>query len=265
MRPKRFYYLTKISYLGYRYWGWQRQKEGILTVQGAFEKSIRIALEDEEVYFKTMGSSRTDAKVSAFESYVMLHIEKELEIKEFTEKLRQVLPQDIELLDITPSYKEFQIIGNNKEKEYWYYFCSGDKPHPFCSPYMGWFQGELDIPLMQEGAKLFLGTHNYLNFSYKTGPQKKLDRTIFDISIEENTDFLQDKIFPKTYVFKVRGGGFLRFQVRIMIGTLANLGLGKTTLEDIKKALEHPLIKQKPGMVAPAQGLFLKSTKFTHE
>ena len=258
---EKYYYLVKIQYLGFRYHGWQFQP-GVKTVQKMIEKTVNFVLKHDR--FKVLGSSRTDTMVSANESAFELFLFEEINPEDFLQKLNVSLPQDIRILKITPVDAAFNIIQNSKQKEYIYLFSSGEKIHPFCAPFMFGVLNELNIPLIQEGAKLFEGRHNFQRYAYKPSKQTTFEREILLSEVVEN-NLYSANFFPKnTFVFRVKGNGFLRYQVRLMMGILFQLGKGEVDLEFIKDTLQNPNDKTLKEL-APSSGLSLYKIDFTTE
>src|SRR5690606_27328348 len=113
----------------------------------------------------------------------------------------------------------------------------GEKFHPFCAPFMTHIEGNLDIDLMKKGAKFFEGQHNFINYCYRPDEDKNCFREIYRCEIKENTIY-EANFFPeKTYLMHVRGKGFMRYQVRMMMGMLFRLGLGQISFEEFKSTL----------------------------
>lgn len=256
--PKKYYYLIHFQYLGFRYHGWQKQP-GIKTVQLMMEKTINFILEHDS--FRVLSASRTDSMVSANESACELFTKEPVDIQFLEKGLNNNLPSDIRVLKIEETDATFNIIQSSKQKEYVYLFSYGERFHPFSAPYMTFIQETLDLELMKEGAKLFIGEHNFKRFTSKPSEKTILVRTIDDCEIVEN-DLYTANFFPeKSYLIRVKGSGFIRYQIRFIAGTLFKLGTHQITLEDIKTALtgvgEQPL-----GYMAPASGLILNSIKF---
>ncbi len=260
MQPTRFYYLIKVQYLGYRLHGWQRQP-GFKTVEGLIKKTFKFILPDRR--FKILGSSRTDAMVSANESAFELFLEEEPlgEFSDFLKLLNKNLPPDIKALDIQEVDGKFNIIQDSKLKEYHYLFSFGEKNHPFCAPLLTNLQETLDIELMQEGAKLFEGVHHFQNFCVRSSGKSVYEREVQSSEIQENTIYTANFFPKKSYVFVVKGSGFLRYQIRLMMGTLFQLGKGELSLEDIKERLKANSDNQMT-YIAPASGLILHKIEF---
>ncbi len=235
MFDKRFYYLLKIQYLGFRYHGWQKQPD-VLTVERMVERTFSYVLGHKN--FKLLASGRTDAKVSANVAYVELFL-KDAPLPEdnFLELFNSNLPQDIRCQGITKVGKNFNVMDAPKQKEYIYLFSYGDKNHPFAAPYMVNITASLDIELMKEAAQLFKGTHDFRTYAYKPNPETRTISTLETSEIVEN-DLYSANFFPEeSYIFRVCGKGFKRHQVRLMMGALFDLGQGKFDLDFIKQTL----------------------------
>ena len=211
--------------------------------------------------FKTLGASRTDAGVSANEAALELFVREPLEQEELLEKLNLNLPNDIRAMGIEVVDRKFNIIQQPKLKEYTYLFSHGGKNHPFAAPFMVYIREKLDIPLMQEGARLFEGTHNFRRYCIKPGENTVFEREILRSEIRKN-DLHTASFFPKeSFVYYVHGKGFLRHQVRLMMGALFALGKGALKLEDIRESLKG----QEEGHIAfmaPQTGLTLYKMHF---
>ena len=212
--------------------------------------------------FKSLSSGRTDAMVSAECAAIELFLFEPIEdLSAFLELFNRNLPQDIRALDIKEVDAKFNIIQNSKIKEYLYLFAHGEKCHPFCAPIMTTILDELDIELMKEGAKLFEGENYLKTYCYKPTDNGIYTREIMLCELVENTLYTANYFPEKTYILRVQGKGFMRNQIRLMMGTLIDLGKGKLTLQDIKDSLK-PDNDIKMNYIAPASGLILKNIDF---
>jgi len=260
LQRKRYYYLIKLQYLGYRLHGWQRQPN-LKTVEGLIKKTMKFVLPDRQT--KILGSSRTDAMVSANEAAfeLFLYDEPLEDFRSFMRLFNKNLPQDILATSISEVDSLFNIIQNPKLKEYLYLFSFGEKNHPFCAPFMATIQDDLNIDLMKTGAKLFEGSHNFKNYCVAPSENTVFERIIIKSEITENQVYTAN-FFPKTsYVFTVQGAGFLRNQIRLMMGALIQLGKGELQLTDIEKSLKAENT-QVMKSIAPASGLILNRIEF---
>jgi len=197
------------------------------------------------------------AQQSAFELFVYEKIEEAV----FTENLNKSLPNDIRIIEISEVDAAFNIIQNSSTKKYSYLFSSGEKIHPFCAPFMLGVLEELDIELMQKGARLFEGFHNFQRYAYKPSEHTVFEREIISCQIIENTELIANFFPKKTYMLKVEGAGFMRYQIRLMMGVLFQLGKGLVTIEFIKDTLENPSSETLKEL-APSSGLTIDSISF---
>ena len=256
---KRYYYLVKFQYLGYRFHGWQKQPN-LKTIHLMIDRTLKYILKDKK--FKTLVAGRTDAMVSANESAFELFLCHKIEDKyDFLSIFNFNLPQDIKVLEIIEVNESFNIIQHPKVKEYIYLFAFGGKFHPFCAPILTTIQETLDIKKMKSGAKLFEGTHNFKNYCYKASNKGLYDREILSCCIKVNQIYTASFFPENTYMLSVKGKGFGRHQIRLMMGTLIKLGKGEINEEFILKSLE-PNVKLHQDYIAPASGLILNKIDF---
>ena len=212
---------------------------------------------------KILGSSRTDAMVSANDAAfeLFLYDEPLEDFPAFIKLFNKNLPQDIRAMSIVEVDSMFNIIQNPNFKEYLYLFSFGEKYHPFCAPLMATIQEDLNIDLMKAGAKLFEGSRNFKNYCVAPSEYTVFERIIVKSEITENQVYTAN-FFPKTsFVFRVQGAGFLRNQIRLMMGALIQLGKGELQLTDIEKSLQ-PENRQVRNFIAPAAGLILNRIEF---
>ena len=257
---KKYFYLFKIQYLGYRFHGWQKQPK-VKTLHLMIDRTFNYILEDK--YFKTLASGRTDAMVSANEAAFELFLHHKIEDeKAFLELFNKNLPQDIRALSIQEVSEDFNIINSSKTKEYIYLFTSGKKCHPFCAPILTTILDNLDTELMKQGAKLFEGKHNFKTYCYRPSSKGLYNRTIDVCELKEN-DLFTANFFPeKSYALRIIGKGFGRNQIRLMMGALIKLGRGEISLDYIKKSL-LPESTETMDYIAPASGLILNKIEFS--
>ncbi len=185
VQTKKYYYLIHIQYLGFRYHGWLKQP-GVKTVESMIAKTLDFLIGG-DITYKIMGCSRTDSKVSANHSAFELFSNQFFETEQLLTDLNINLPADIRVLKIEEVDKHFSIINAPRIKEYLYLFSFGEKNHPFCASLMSSFQEPLDIELMKEGASLFQGTHNFIQYCTKPRSGTNIVREILVSKIEENT------------------------------------------------------------------------------
>ena len=253
-----FFYLVELQYLGYRYHGWQKQP-GLKTVEKMVERTFRFVLGHSD--YKVLVTGRTDAMVSAGQTYFELFLKEEQEMEKLMGDLNFNLPSDIRILSIRPVDEKFNVINDPKEKEYNYLFSFGVKNHPFSAPFICCIQQPLDLVKMQEAARLFEGAHDFRNYCYKPSDTTLFEREITLSEIVPN-EKLKANFFPEqSYTYRVRGKGFMRHQVRMMMGTLLSVGKGELTKEDVVDSLTTKEIAPH-SYIAPASGLTLNEVKF---
>ena len=251
-----------IQYLGFRYHGWQKQP-GVKTIEGMIEKTLGFILEKsgETPGFRILGASRTDSKVSANQSAFMLFVSDALDMQALQSKLNINLPNDIRVTGVEEKHGTFNIIGSAKVKEYLYLFACGSQSHPFCAAMMHTVPQNLDIKLMKQGAKLFEGQHHFGSYCTKPGPKTCLERDIRICRIEENTEFKASFFPEKSWLLRIQASGFLRYQVRLIMGQLLKLGKNEIDLNRIEQSLSGsqslPLKE-----IAPGSGLILNKIIF---
>lgn len=259
---KKVYYLIYVQYLGFRFHGWQKQKD-VKTIHLMIDKTIRFVLGHDD--FKTLGTSRTDAMVSAsnsaFELFLNEHLEDEYQ---FLKCINKNFPSDIKATKILEVDEKFNIINTPKTKEYIYIFSFGEKAHPFSASLVSSFSNDsFDLELMKEGARVFVGEHDFYKYCTKPTEKTNTKREIIISEIIENT-FFEASFFPiKTYVFRVKSSGFMRNQVRLMMGQLIELGRGKIDLEYLKKTLQG-VDKTHFKYIAPSSGLILYKVSYDY-
>lgn len=259
MQLERKYFLLQIQYLGFRYHGWQKQP-GVKTVEEMLSRTVAFVLGHTE--FKLLASGRTDAMVSAAHSLVELFLNKGQLPQDFFILLNENLPPDIRLLDLEEVDAQFNVIDSPLQKTYLYLFAHGQKLHPFAAPLMAQITEELDLSIMIEAASLFEGEHNLINYVYKPKPATRTLVHISSCKIVPNT-YYEASFFPvESFALEVKGKGFKRHQIRLMMGALIDLGLGNYDLQFIKDSIagEERIHLDR---IAPASGLILQSIEFT--
>ncbi len=259
---KRFYYLMEIQYLGFRYHGWQKQPD-VITVQKVILKTLNWVHPDGEN--KVLASGRTDAMVSVNQTYIEIFTVIEIEdLDLFLTVFNRNLPADVRALSVDPTDKKFNIIQSPKIKEYHYYFSCGDKFHPYSAAFMANFIDELDIALMKKAAQMFEGKKDFYSYTFRPSPDTQTTAEVLSCILEENTA-LNASFFPKkSYVVKIKGMGFKRNQIRLMMGMLIELGRQEKSWDDFIQTLDGKNYI-KLSYIAPASGLQLYNVAFQQQ
>lgn len=255
--PNRF--LVEISYLGFRYHGVQIQP-GYLTVAYRFEELLNAHFPEQYHY---RFSSRTDAMVSSEQSYLLLMFSVDVSLEDVFNVFKK-LPTDIQIKSIKKKSSDY-ILGNDVlEKEYSYYFHFGaEKLNAFLAPFICHIDDELNISQMQLMAQMFEGTHDFRALSFKPTEEQKTIRQISHSKIVQVNDIFGYPV-ENVWEFQVRGQGFLRGQVRMMMGALVSAGQNKLNSQVLKDLLKGNPTEYYAWRV-PGVGLTLKRTLLKSE
>ena len=242
-------YKLTIQYDGSRYDGWQRQGNTDNTIQGKLEGVLsRLAEEPIEI----QGAGRTDAGVHAEGQVASVKLPGTLPAAEVMTYLNQYLPDDISVVAVEETDDRFHARLNATGKVYRYSVRMGACPDVFRRKYQYRVEEPLNIDAMKKAAALLTGTHDYRAFCSNKRYKKSTVRTVFAIDIEVNNADL-------TITF--RGDGFLYNMVRILTGTLLEVGQGLRAHDEIPAILSS-LDRTKAGKTAPAQGLTLVKVEY---
>ncbi len=220
-------YKVTLAYNGNNYVGFQSQINGPsiqdnieLALKRIFNKDIRIVM-----------ASRTDAGVHAYGQVFHFDTDKIMDPYKLKGAINSLTNKDIHVLDVKKVSNKFHARFNVKNKTYKYLVNIGEYD-VFLDGFAYQCFYKLDLELMKKGAELFLGTHDFSSFNTTPYEVKKDQvRTINEFKITKKKDLL---------TITVSGNGFLKNMVRIMVGSLIDLGRGKKSLEEIKDMLDHP-------------------------
>ncbi|KIR01422.1 tRNA pseudouridine synthase A [Lachnospiraceae bacterium TWA4] len=236
-------------YDGSRYYGWQRLKNKE-TIQGKIESVLAKMCGVESIEIN--GAGRTDAGVHAKAMVANVFLDTSLSPEEIRNYLNTYLPNDICILEVRIASMRFHARYNAIGKTYCYTCYIGDTKPVFERKYVTILEKKPNIELMQKASTYLLGTHDFHNFCGNTKMKKSTIRTVNQISIEQEEDFLQ---------FRFHGNGFLQNMVRILVGTLLEIGYEQMSLEELVDVLESGE-RKKAGPTALAQGLCLESIDY---
>ena len=233
-----------IEYDGKRYLGWQRLGDSDKTIQGKIESVIKqMTNEDIEI----IGSGRTDAGTHARGQVANFKTESVLTREEMQKFFNRYLPRDIVITKVEEVPERFHARYNAKGKQYSYYVWNSELPTVFNRSYHFHVPQTLNFEKMEEACQKLMGKHDFIGFSALKKSKKSTVRTIEEISIHQDGPNVQ-------FVFV--GDGFLHKMVRILTGTLLEIGMGKMTVADIDTVFENK-VRQQAGETVPAQALFL--------
>lgn len=233
-----------IEYEGTNYSGWQYQDNAI-SIQQIIEEAIG-SITGEKV--KLIGSGRTDAKVHALGQVANFFTSTNIPGDRFKYALNIKLPDDITIIDSQDVDKDFHSRFCATHKKYKYLIYNGEMPRALYRNFSYHIKNELNLEEMKIASQYFVGTHDFNSFMGARSVVKSTIRTINEINIEKNNDFIE---------ITIDGDSFLRNMVRIIVGTLVEVGLGRRNKEDIIKIIEERN-REVAGHTAPPQGLFLE-------
>lgn len=260
-----------IEYKGTNFAGWQVQPDK-RTVQGEIENSL-LKIFGEEI--KIHGSGRTDAGVHALGQTAHFALEKSLFDRKFNQKnsssknnnlkkrdssllspfivaINSVLPDDIKILKVKKVNDKFHARYDVKEKIYLYKMECLPRPSPLLTGLVGTCKFSLDVKKMQEGATYLIGEHDFTSFSSAKTGVTDFVRTV---------NYIKIKKASSTVIFEISGNGFLYNMVRIIVGTLVNVGIYKLEPKEIKTILDGKA-RSLAGKTTSASGLYLKKVKY---
>lgn len=237
-------YKITVEYDGTKYNGWQRQGNTKNTLQEKFENVISIMCGKETEVF---ASGRTDRGVHAKGQVANFKCDVDMSSDDILTYLNRYLPEDVRVADIAQVDDRFHSRLNAKSKTYEYSIAI-KKPDVFIRKYVYFPDEAPDIRKMKSAAERLIGTHDFHGFSSVGKAKKSTVRTVNSIDITET-----DGVIKLT----VNGNGFLYNMVRIIVGTLYEIGIGKKDESVIDEILETKSRKN-AGITMPAEGLCLK-------
>lgn len=241
-----------LQYEGTRYQGWQKQVSTDNTIQGKLELLLsRMCGTPVEV----QGAGRTDSGVHAYGQVANFHMDTDKTAGEILEYMNAYLPEDIAVLSCEEKPERFHARLNAKGKVYRYHIWNSTVKPVFRRKYVHQVPGILDVEAMEQAAALLCGTHDYQSFTSTKRGKKSTVRTVESIVIERQGEEL---------IFTFKGNGFLYHMVRIMMGTLIEVGLGIRKAEEIPDILDAK-DRSKSGHLIPGQGLALMEVTYDNE
>ena len=240
-----------VQYDGTKYNGWQRQGNTKNTIQEKFENVLSEMCGRKTEIF---ASGRTDAGVHAMAQVANFKCETEMTAEEIRVYLNRYLPEDVRVTDIAEMHERFHSRLNAVSKTYEYRIAA-EKPDVFLRKYVYYTEKVPDVEKMRSASKLLLGTHDFIGFSSLKKTKKSTVRTITDITITEQNGII---------ALRFTGNGFLYNMVRILAGTLYEIGTGALKEDIIPRVLEEK-IRDEAGTTFPARGLHLVKVEYKSE
>ena len=238
-----------IEYDGSLFCGWQRQKKE-MTIQGEIEKALAIMTEQKIVL---TGSGRTDAGVHALGQVANFHCDSRLAPEVFHRGLNALLPEGIVVKTCERVPDSFHARYDAKSKIYQYRILNRLIPVAVGRQYVWHIKKKLDGDAMRQAIRHITGTHDFKAFEGAGSPRATTTRHVVNARLSRES--------PDGLVFEIEAGGFLRYMVRNLVGTLVDVGRHKITPEDFK-AILLSRDRDRAGATAPPQGLFLMEVKY---
>lgn len=237
-----------IEYNGGDFFGWQKQK-GKRTVQGELERCF-FELTKEEVEF--VGSGRTDRGVHALGQVASVKCDCNIPLKNLEAAFNNLLPEDIRIVKAQEAKESFHARFAAKRKTYVYVVKIGGQRSAIHCKTMGFFPYEVDFEKMKRAAGDLVGKHNFKAFSSADTSVQNFEREIFDVKLSKRGSVVK---------FEVTGSGFLYNMVRIIVGTLLDIGRGKLDECCIKNAFKSG-DRNSLGKTMEPNGLYLKCVRY---
>ncbi|MGN1458289.1 MAG: tRNA pseudouridine(38-40) synthase TruA [Acutalibacteraceae bacterium] len=241
--------LVTMMYDGSHFHGWQIQ-DNALTVQEVFQDALfKVISEKTDI----KGCSRTDSGVHANMYCVSFHTNHTIPCKRLVAALNRYLPLSVAVTDAQEVDDDFHARYNCKGKEYIYKIWNSEIRNPFLDGYALHYWYKLDVDLLNEAAKHFLGSHDFTSFCTLDNREKgDFIRTVSNISLKRDGDMV---------IFTIEADGFLYNMVRIIVGTLLRVAQDKIKPEQIPSII-NALDRSKAGPTAPPQGLYLNKVRY---
>lgn len=237
-----------ICYDGTRYRGWQRLKGVENTIQGKLEQTLSRILGEE---IELSGSGRTDAGVHAAHQIANFHCESTIPAGKILQELRRYLPGDIGIYSCEDVSERFHARLNARRKTYRYRLWNSEMPCVFDRRFVSIDSRKLDLIAMEQAAEFFLGEHDFSAFCANKNMKKSTIRRIDGIEIKQVGSEIR---------FEFVGNGFLYNMVRIMVGTLLEVGRGERNPDSIPALFGAK--REKAGPLVPASGLWLMEVEY---
>ena len=241
-------YRFLIAYDGTRYHGWEHKKD-VVTIQGKIE-SVLSLMAGEEV--RINGAGRTDAGVHARAMVASGPVPTDKTPEEIRDYMNHYLPDDIAVIAVEQVDERFHSRYAAKKKTYRYHIHMGEISDVFERKYEYQYEKTLDVERMKEAASYLIGTHDFTSFCGNKKMKKTAVRTIYEINFTKKGNDLW---------IDYRGNGFLQNMVRILTGTLIEVGDGRRAPEELPQILESKN-RENAGYTAPACGLMLMEVHY---
>ena len=245
-------YSAVVEYDGTSFKGFQAQPGNVRTVQGEILQALSVVLSGAQ--FRDFGyAGRTDSGVHAKHQVINFKTGKELDLYRFKWKLNCVLPHDIVIKEISKVREDFDSRKDARLRQYSYYLVNNNYQGVFLKRYSMLLAGNLDVELMRQAAEKFLGLKDFASFCSNSIDGAFTVREIYSFNIRKYSGGL--------IVFKISANAYLYNMVRIIAGTVIEIGRGKRSIGSIDEAFKGRK-RTLAGKIAPAKGLFLTNVVY---
>ena len=249
MKARRRNIRLTVSYDGTAYNGFQRQNPPQVAVQNVLEEKLSAVCGDS---VELAASGRTDSGVHAIGQVVNFFTDGTIPLDRLPRAVNSILPPDIVVLEAAEADRDFSARHSAKSKIYIYRILQGYIPDPFERNYSWNIHKELDTDSMEKCLRMIEGTHDFSALRAAGGPPVSPVRTIYEASLEKKGRIVELKFFAN---------GFLYHMVRNLVGTIANVGMGRTSVQRFCEIMVS-LDRNQAGATAPARGLYLYKVNY---
>ena len=249
MNSQNFRYVIKFEYKGTNFCGYQVQPAK-RTVQGEIEKILKNIFDQN---IKIYASGRTDSGVHALAQIAHFDTKKKFSERQLLHLMNRALPEDVSVLEVWFADANFDARFDAKEKTYIYKFYLSRFEKPLYKNLATRINDNVNVSKMKEACKYLLGEHDFKSFVARKSGKEDFVRTIYSAKITQTDSGL--------FEFEISANGFLYNMVRIIFGTLIEVGSGRLAPEDVKRVIEEK-DRSKAGKTYSPDGLYLKNVRY---
>ena len=248
-------YAIKVEYDGTNYVGYQVQPNGP-SIQSQIEKAIQLMAKlPKDQFIPTIGSGRTDSGVHAKGQVVQFDYPAEIKSENLLRALNSILPDDIRVSAVAPVAEDFHARSSAVSKTYRFVVNNERFPDPFTRLYSLHHPYRCDVSRMQEAIEVIVGTHDFTSFCSTKTDKTNLVRTIYEASVVYDTPH---------FIFEFKGNGFLYNMIRILVGTLLQIGDGLKPVDELERLLKV-LDRNEAGPTANGNGLYMMEVGYKED
>lgn len=249
MKKRRRNIKLSVAYDGTNYCGFQYQNPPAIAVQNVLESTLEQIFGDS---IEMAAAGRTDAGVHAYEQVVNFFTDGQIPLDRIPIAANALLPTDITVLKAEEADRDFSARHSAKRKTYVYKILNAPLPDPFLRNGAWHIRKQLDLLAMSECMEMIEGTHDFSSFKASGGADMNPVRTMYEASLVANGDIVE---------LSFSANGFMYHMVRNIVGTLVNVGMGRTSVMDFASIMAS-LDRKKAGATAPARGLYLLKVEY---